>query len=378
MKIAYDAKRAMQNFTGLGNYSRTLLETLATYYPQHQYQLFVPRDTQTSRIADLRDQKSVSIYTPFGAWPIMPALWRTAGIVRDIKKQDAQIFHGLSHELPVGLQRAGIRSVVTMHDLVHERYPEFYPALDRRIYTIKFRHACRTADSVVAISEQTRRDLIELYQVPPHKITVIYQSCHPQFGIIADQQNIARIKKKYQLPNQYILYVGTINERKNLLGLIQALENLTDTQPELHLVIAGIGGTYAQKIQTYLDKRPHLNARIKWLPKQDFPDMPAVYQGAHALVLPSFYEGFGIPVIEALSGGTPVITSQGGCLAEAGGPNSLYINPADPTDIAAAIHHVVTNPTLRDQMRTVGLQHVQKFAPKSLADQWITHYQSIL
>ncbi len=374
MKIAFDAKRAMQNFTGLGNYSRSLIENLATSYPQHQYQLFAPRDTHTPRLTELRTQPSVSIHTPTGIWQKLPALWRTVGTAAAAKAQGAHIFHGLSHELPFGLQKAKLRSIVTMHDLIHERTPEYYPFIDRRVYTLKFKHACRVADSIVAISEQTKRDLIQFYQVPEQKITVIYQACHPQFGIAVDEATKAGIKQKYQLPDEYLLYVGTVNERKNLLGLLHALELVADA----HLVIAGNGTYYAQKVKNYLATHPHVAQRVRWLPQQEFADMPAIYQSAQALVLPSFFEGFGIPIIEALSSETPVITSINGCFAEAGGPDSLYTNPADPTDIAAAIRRVMTDVDMCNQMRKNGLQYVQNFAPKHLATQWINHYASIL
>ena len=388
MKIGYDAKRAFHNFTGLGNYSRTLIETLTTHFPENEYHLFTPKLNDIPRVTKVTTPPSVSVHLPSGFSKKIPALWRSYSIKNDIKKSGIQIFHGLSHELPLSLK--GVRTVVTMHDLIHERYPEFYPFIDRKIYSLKFKKACQQADIVVAISEQTKRDIVDFYNIEPSKIQVIYQSCDPifykfaqtegevsnfPFGKLADATR-RFITKKYNLPPNFILYVGTVNERKNLLGLTQALKML-ENQQDINLVAIGDGGAYFQKVKKYVVENG-LQKRVYFIPKIDFTDLPSIYKLARVFVLPSFFEGFGIPIIEALWLGTPVISSIDSCFSEAGGADSIYVNPHDIEALAEAINHVWHDENLRSEMILRGSNFVEKFDAEIIGQQWIALYQSLL
>ena len=180
MQIGFDAKRAFNNFTGLGNYSRTLIETLAHFYPENTYHLFTPNLNTNPRIAAFSKNPSLKIHTPSFPFNKISPLWRSYFINKDILSSGVQIFHGLSHELPIGLSKK-IKQVVTVHDLIQERYPQYYTAIDRKIFTLKLKQACHQADIIVAISEQTKRDIIEFLKIDAEKIQVIYQSCHQQF-----------------------------------------------------------------------------------------------------------------------------------------------------------------------------------------------------
>ncbi len=372
MNIGFDAKRAFNNFTGLGNYSRTLLETLAKYYPENQYSLFTPFVKEDPRLDFLKEYDSFKILTPSGFNKKMPALWRSYFIKNDILKEKIDIFHGLSHELPMKLPQ-GVKSVVTMHDLIHERYPQFYPFIDRKIYTAKFKSACEKADVVVAISEATKRDIMEFYNIDERKIKVIYQSCHPQFYLKNITENKLSINLK--LPPQYLLYVGTVNERKNLLGLVKAVEML-DKSVKIPLVVIGDGGAYFKKVKSYIQEK-NIENDIIFLKNVPFSDFPQIYRNAKALILPSFQEGFGIPIMEALWSDCPVITSVGSCFPEAAGPDSIYINPHKPNEIAAAIDKVLTNEVVRGRMILRGYEYVQQFHEKTIGEQWMKLYQEL-
>ncbi len=376
MKIGYDAKRAFQNFTGLGNYSRTLIETLTTHFPENEYHLFTPKLNDLPRVTKVTTHPSISVHLPKGSLGRkLPALWRSYTIKNDIQKSGISIFHGLSHELPLSMP-PNVRSVVTIHDLIHERYPSFYPFIDRKIYSFKFKKACQQADIVVAISEQTKRDIIDFYKIEPSKIQVIYQSCDPIFYKNRPSKNKNEIVKKYNLPNQFMLYVGTVNERKNLLGLVKALESL-DSQHDMNLVVIGDGGSYFQTVKKYVIEN-RLQKRVCFIPKIEFTDLPMIYALARVFVLPSFFEGFGIPIIEALWSGTPIISSINSCFEEAGGPDSIYINPHDIDALATAIDRVWHDENLRSLMILRGLNFVEKFSDEDIAEQWIKLYQSLL
>ena len=376
MKIGYDAKRAFQNFTGLGNYSRTLIETLTTHFPENEYHLFTPKLNDLPRVAMVTTHPSVKVHLPKDSLSKkVPALWRLYTINKDIRNSDIKIFHGLSHELPLSMPPT-VRSVVTIHDLIHERYPNFYPFIDRKIYSFKFKKACQQADIIVAISEQTKRDIIDFYKVDPSKIQVIYQSCDPIFYKSKPSKNKDEIVKKYNLPSSFMLYVGTVNERKNLLSLVKALKTL-ENRPDINLVVIGDGGAYFQIVKKYVTENG-LQKRVSFLTKIEFTDLPTIYTLARVFVLPSFFEGFGIPIIEALWSGTPVISSIDSCFDEAGGPDSVYINPHNIDALSAAINRVWYDENLRSQMILRGSYFVKKFGDEGIAEQWTKLYQSLL
>ena len=174
MNIGFEAKRAYSNGTGLGHYSRTLISSLAQYHAEHRYFLFAPKTTDLFNATAFNNIETV---TPqwFPA-KLFPSIWRSNWVTRDLKKQKIDLYHGLSHEIPIGIHKTGIHSVVTMHDLIFERYPKQYNPIDVQIYRKKFQYACTHADRVIAISKQTKDDLIELYKVPESKIDICYQS----------------------------------------------------------------------------------------------------------------------------------------------------------------------------------------------------------
>ncbi|MBS1779185.1 MAG: glycosyltransferase family 4 protein [Bacteroidetes bacterium] len=381
MRIAFDAKRAYQNTTGLGNYSRMLIKALAAGYPQDEFYLAAPKETDLFTPG----YPNIHTITPNGLRKNIRSLWRSNLVKADLKEHDVDIYHGLSNEIPKGIQATGIKSVVTIHDLIFERYPKQYAAIDTAIYRYKFRYAAKHADKVIAISEQTKQDLMQYYQTPEHKIAVCYQSCDPIFEAQKDEAAIAATKVIYGLPDKYFLYVGSVIERKNLLTICKALAELKTRLP-IPLVVIGNGGKYLQQVKEYISKQ-ELTDRILFLSEQDTAqkpsfknaaDFPAIYQGATALIYPSIYEGFGIPILEALWSRLPVITSNLSCLPETGGDAAYYINPISVPDMVKAMEQVATDDALRTEMINKGLIHAAKFTPAQHAASVMKVYQSLL
>lgn len=373
MKIGYDAKRAFHNGTGLGHYSRTLIRSMAEYYPENDYYLYNPKPSSLFTM----DQPQVHEIRPAG-WcdKLFPSLWRSNGVKKDLKQNGIQIYHGLSHEIPLGIEFTGIPSVVTMHDLIHERYPEQYSKLDVKIYSRKFRNACKNATAVIAISEQTKRDLIEFYGTPERKIRVCYQSCNEGFTQTVSESEKLRVKQLYQLPERFFLYVGSLIERKNLLSIAKALP-LLHKDVSLPLVVIGDGAAYKETIKNYLaaagisNKVLFMSENKAARTEKGFrtaADFPAIYQQATAMIYPSTFEGFGIPVLEALWSRIPVITSNVSCLPEAGGPGAFYVDPLSPEQIAAAMTRVVTDAPAVQQSIATGYLHAQQFTRKACAE----------
>jgi glycosyltransferase involved in cell wall biosynthesis len=372
ISIGFDAKRAFFNTSGLGNYSRNLLSALVRHFPINSYLLFTPKIRNHTAI-DNEDRFSI-IGPRSLVMKMTSQLWRRKFVTGEIRRLRPDIYHGLSQELPLGIEKTGVKSIVTVHDLIFIRYPGYYHWFDAGIYTRKLIHACRICDRVVAISKQTREDLIDFLKVPPEKITVLYQGCNPRFSETLSDSYLLGIRKKYNLPARYLLYVSTLVERKNLLGLLKALNEL---KIDIPLVVIG------RKTMPYYNKIMDFITRHK-MNNIMFPgailntELPAIYRNAECFIYPSFFEGFGIPVVEALVSGTPVITSKGGCFTEAAGPGSLYVDPANPGEIGNAIIEVVNNSNLRERMIQQGIAHAGNFSPEVIAGSYMDLYHSVM
>ncbi len=371
LRIGFDAKRAFLNKTGLGNYSRAAIKVLAENFPQNEYYLYTPKVKQENRPDFLPDISNYHIKTPAA---IFKSLWRSKGIVADLKRDQIQLYHGLSQELPLGIKKSGIKTVVTIHDLIYLKYPEYFEWINRKIYTWKARTACQNADLIIAVSEQTKTDLIQHFNVPPQKIKVVYQGCDPAFRQQENEAIKEAVRTKHKLPEKFILNVGTIETRKNLLIIVKALKNIS---VDVFLVAVGRQTKYTDEIKKYLVKEA-LQNRVLFLADVSFQDLPAIYQLAEIFVYPSRYEGFGIPIIEALSSGTPVIAATGSCLEEAGGPNSIYVDPDDEINFAKQINLVLADDQLQLKMKTKGLEYVRRFEEKNIAQNLMNVYQQAI
>ena len=360
MKIGFDAKRAFHNNTGLGNYSRFIIEALLKYFPENEYFGYSPK----------LSNKEIGIKS---TTPKNKLLWRSWLIKNDLQRDNIQIYHGLSNELPFGKMPSGIKTVVTIHDLIFERYPRLYPFFDTIIYKIKFRKACKNADIIVAVSEQTKCDIVDFYGTNPDKIKVIYQDCDEAFQEKLSDEQIEKAKEKYQIKKKYILSVGSIIERKNQGSLAAAFHKLNLSNYQLILV--GGRSKYQNQIEKYIQENNVQN--IKILNKVPFQDLPALYQGASLFVYPSFFEGFGIPIVEALHSGVPVVAATGSCLEEAGGAGALYADPANIDDLADKILSVLVNKNLQNQLIEAGRKHIQKFSAERIARELNEVYQNL-
>ncbi len=382
MNIGFDAKRAYHNNTGLGYYSRTLINLLADRYPEHAWYLFNPKPSKRYQF-----RGSIHEILPQGAMKMFPSVWRSSRVTADLRRLGIDLYHGLSHEIPVGIRKSGTRSVVTIHDLIHERFPEQYKAIDRRIYTSKYKYACANADHVIAISQQTKDDIIQYYHTPAEKITVCYQSCSPLFGIVAGDFDKQRIRMKYSLPEHFFLSVGTINDRKNLLNVCKAVFLLREELPVPLVVIGRGSGTYFDKVKDFILQH-HLERRIIFLSedpkaKEDktwlvTEDLPVIYQLATAMVYPSFFEGFGAPVMEALWSRLPVITSNVSCLPEVGGDAAYYVDPNSSQEIAEGMRRIFLDKAIAKDMQAKGLIHAQDFTPEKYAASVMEVYERVM
>ena len=384
MNIGFDAKRAFHNQTGLGNYSRTLIEGLAQYYPEHEYFLFNPKPSRSYPKADYAHVHEV---LPQGLLNRkLSSIWRSNWVKKDLQRLSIKLYHGLSHEIPVGIQNTEVRSIVTIHDLIFERYPEQFSKIDVQVYRKKFRYACTHSDRIIAISKQTKSDIVSLYGIAEEKIETCYQSCHPAFGkpISEDEQRLLR--KKYDLPAKFFLYVGSIIERKNLLNICKAVKALKE-KVDIPLVVIGNGREYKQIVQDYV-KSNNLEDRVIFLSDREAvkrdPDFQrpeifaAIYNMATTMIYPSYFEGFGIPVLEALWSRLPVITSNVSCLPETGGDAAYYVSPDSSDEIATGMLRIHNDDTLRAEMKEKGLVQARNFTLENCTNSVMEVYKKVV
>ncbi len=368
MKIGFDAKRLYNNFTGLGNHSRTTIDILTRYCPNNSFVLYTPKIKETVVTTPYLDKPHCTTHFPHGM--LKGSIWRTFGIAGDVKHDGVEVFHGLSNELPVGLH---VPSVVTIHDVAFKTFPEMYHWQDRQIYDLKWRYALSHADRIVAISETTKKEILSYYDVDESKIDVVYQPVANRY-----YEPVSRRPMSYPYDSPYMLYVGSINSRKNLLGIVKAME-LLPSDLRLPLIVVGNGGTYRQEVEAYIATH-NMQDDVIFVGQKINPDeLHQLYLHAEVFVYPSFCEGFGLPVAEALLSHCPVVTSNVSSLPEAGGEMSMQADPNDIADISSKIQMVLTDNDLRKRMKDEGYEYaMKKFHPKESAMRLMNIYESLV
>lgn len=371
-RIGFDSKRAFKNFSGLGNYSRSTITSLTTLFNYNEYFLYTP-DYKNHPLHKFASAPNITIRKPEKfTEKKFPSLWRSYTLKSQIQNDSLDLWHGLSGELP--LIPIPAAKVVTIHDLIFLRYPKFYKAFDRWMYKKKAAYAVKNADKIIAISKQTADDIVEFFGTKREKIEVIYQSCDPQFYTKATDQQIEIAREKYNLPKRFIVVMGTVEERKNAANVVKALPNLPK---DIKLYCFGKWTPYTIKVNA-IAERLGVKDRVVMVHDADFSLIPAVYSLAECLVYVSFFEGFGIPVLEGITYGIPVITSGGSSMLEAGGDSALYANPDSPSDIADKIEMVLSSPTLKRSMIERGYAHAKNFRNDRVAEKVFEVYKQAI
>ncbi|WP_163715990.1 glycosyltransferase family 4 protein [Mangrovibacterium lignilyticum] len=368
LKIGFDAKRAFLNSTGLGSYSRNTIHALNTYYPHNDYYLFTP--SVNPEIYE--PPKPLVTVAPEGQWwKSVKPVWRTYKVTELAQKSGLDIFHGLSHELPVGLEKAGIRSVVTFHDLIVMRYPRFYRAADRRFYYRKYKHAVKVADKIIAISQQTKLDLVEYLKVDESRIELLYQCVNPMFFERSRPEDLEFTRVKYRLPHQFILIPGTIEKRKNQ---DQVLRAIAENEIDFPIVLVGKQTPFFKSLKPYLKQ---LEGRIMFLTEVSNQELSHIYQMAYLSIFVSLFEGFGLPVVEAQASGCPVLTSNVSSMPEAGGKAALYVNPEKVDEIADGIKLLLSDTKMREERISLGYENAERFRSEQYARGLMEIYQKL-
>lgn len=368
MNIGFDAKRAFHNKTGLGNYSRALISAMDTHFSENNYSLFTKNPGNDAFLKWSETLQHTHIVTP--QRQSIGALWRSFTIPSLLSQFDIEIYHGLSAELPFGNRSRNVKYIVTIHDLIFLRMPHQYSWFDRKVYFQKTLHACKVADHIIAISEQTKRDLIQYLGIPAHKITVVLQTCDPIFEKKWTDEALKDLRTRLHLPEQFLLNVGTLEARKNALLILKSLVAL-DTN--IHAVFVGKQTDYQVTLNAFIAEH-HLEKRVHFLKNISFQDLPGIYRLSAVFVYPSAFEGFGIPVLEAAKSGVPFIAATGSSLEEAGGPGGIYIGPDDVDSLTNNISIILKNTEYKAGQIQAGLAYAQQFSLQRFAQQTMEIY----
>ena len=371
MKIGYDAKRAFFNNRGLGNYSRNTIQLMSRFYPEEEFFLFSPKKTEKG-IVFQQGEHSMTV-TPKGIWNPFGSLWRTFGMVSDIRKLGLDIYHGLSHEIPVGIEKTHTKSVVTMHDVIFLQFPELYPYIDRMLYKQKYLRSCEKSDRIIAISNQTKESLIEYGHVEGEKIEVIYQAVNPLYEKRVSEEEKNQVRHRYHLPMSFMLTVGAVERRKNQLLILKAIEKGRIDMP---LVIVGRHTDYIEELKQYISSE-RMENQVMFLTSLSDQELAVVYQMSELFLFPSLFEGWGAPIIEAITSGVPVITSTGSCFHETAGDAAIYVHPDNVEEMESSIQKVLGDSSVRKEMIERGMRYVRQFTEESVANKLMKVYKSL-
>nr|MBC7244617.1 glycosyltransferase family 4 protein [Chloroflexota bacterium] len=358
MLIGIDASRAVSaERTGTENYSLFLIRALLTLDQKNRYRLYFnqPPDSALFPTAENIEAKAM----PF------PRLWTHVRLSWEMATRAPDVLFIPAHVLPLVHPR---RSVVTVHDLGYLYYPQAYTLWARWYLRWSTAYNARAAAHIIADSKATKRDLLHHCQAPPEKITVIYPGYNPDFAPVRDPARLASVRERYGIPSTYVLYVGTLQPRKNLMGLLDAFAVLVKQGKEIHLVIAGKKGwlyepLFAHVRQLGLEEWIHFTG---YVPQED---LPVLLSGARVFVLPSFYEGFGLPILEAMACGTPVVCSNISSLPEVAGDAAILVNPHDTAELAQALGQILDDDDLHHRLAQRGLHQVCQFPWEKCAQQ---------
>ena len=375
INVAFDAKRFFQNSTGLGNYSRTLIINLNKYQPGlFKLFLFSPISIENSPL--LPEKHPFNIINP--VW-YRHFFWRIFGVPRDCKKNLIHIYHGLSNELPVEfVKNPKIKWVVTIHDIAFLYYKMDYSLFDSFIHFQKIKNSCQKADVIIAVSEYTKSDICKTFNLPLEKVEVVYQTVNDNFKKTYTNDEFQHVVNLYHLPNHYFLSVGSITARKNLLSALKAWKGLPTEYQWPFLIIGKPNRKYFKIIKEELDLFKEIYSNKIMFRNVANEHLPIVYQNAEIFIYPSYFEGFGIPVLEALCSGIPVITSKTTSLPEVGGPGAYLVDPANYEEIRAGILFFMQHKEQREHAVNKGLEHVKKFDAQVVNDKLVNIYQSLL
>ncbi len=370
LRIGIDATAVPARRTGAGNYIFNLVKALTRVDQRNEYVVFA-QPAFAEQLGPTPANMRVDVRT-FGS-RAQRLLWEQATLPRLVSRLTLDLLHSPHYTMPLGLRT---RSVVTFCDMTFVLYPELHEPVKRVFFPAIMRWSARRADRLIAISESTGHDLARLWQVPAGRITTIPLAADPKFNA-PEEADVAGITARYGLAGRgYILYVGVLEPRKNVDRLVEAFAAIAAQVPDVDLAIAGGRGWMYDAIFAQV-ARTGLSERVKFLGHITQEELPALYAGARAFAYPSQYEGFGIPVLEAMLCGTPVVTTNVSSMPEVVGDSALLVHPDDTPGLAAALLRVLQDRELAGELVRRGRAQGRRFSWDRSARETVAVYREV-
>jgi glycosyltransferase involved in cell wall biosynthesis len=363
MQIGIDARLWGEPRSGIGRYTRSLVETLVKLAPEERWVLYLDRPAR-----DLPADVEARVLP----WP-RRLLWTLWAAPRDLARRPVDLFHGVTgFELP---DARGVPSVTTVHDLVPFRFPRLVPRRHRWAVRCLLGGALRRARRVIAVSNATRDEVLARYRLPPERVTVVPEAAGPHFAPPPEAE-VRRVRERYGLGEPYVFFVGLHEPKKNLPALLDAVARLRagGAWGSTSLALAGAPGWGTSELGARV-ARLDLDRVVKLLGPVSDLDLPALYAGAQAFVFPSLWEGFGLPVLEAMAAGAPVVASRRGALPEVTAGAALLVEPS-PAPLAEALGQVLADAALRARLREAGLARARDFSWERTAAETLAVYRA--
>ena len=359
MIIGYDgSKLGYVHKTGTENYATILLQNLLQIDQQNHYRVYLSQANGGSYLQQPNVEAKVINY---------PRLWTQMGLAKEVAVHQPDVLFIPAHTMPI-LHRPSLRCVVTIHDLGYEYLPQYHQFPHKLYLNRTTEFAARHATKLIAVSEFTKQDLIRKLGVPAERVSVVYEGVDLEANRRPSEERINQVKKKHNLARPYIVFVSTIQPRKNLVRLIEAFAQIANQFPQLDLVLAGGKGWLSDDIYA-TPSQLKIENRVKFLGYIDESDKPALYSGAEITAFVSLFEGFGLPVLESMACGTPTVVANTSSLPEVAGDASILVNPTETADIAHGLKKVLSEPKLRQQLIDRGFVQAKKFNWQTAAEQ---------
>lgn len=371
--IVVDVSAAVNVKAGLGRYAESLTTALAAAHPD-QIALFANyAGTPATIPASLAGLPHQTVQLGYKPWRTLVLAGQVIGVGFDSLVPGAQLFHATEHLL-LPLHR--IPTVLTVHDLIYRLFPQHHKRLNYWYLNLAMPLYVRRANAIIAVSHATKQDIVGHYHVPPEKVHVVHEAASSRFGSQSSER-IADVRSRYSLPERYLLAVGTIEPRKNLDRLVAALAKLRQDDPGLRLVVVGALGWLYQGFFRALEEYGQVDAVLLpgYVPDED---LSAMYTGATITVLASLYEGFGLPILEAMACGSPVVCSDRGSLPEIGGEAIRTFDPENVTVMVETLRTVLSDRDLQTEMRVAGVRRARTFSWERAARETWAIYEKVL
>lgn len=362
--IAIDARKYFD--FGIGIYIQNLISTFSSLDTPYQFSLYIS-EAQRAKVSAPKNWQLKE--TRYGKYS--PGEFFLFG--REVLRDGVDLFHAPHYTLPSGLQG---RSVVTIHDLIHLKLPQFFSMAQRAYARFMVGQAVRNAGAIITSSHNTKGDLVELFGIAEKRVNVVHLGISESFRRM-DAGHIKQFRQKHYLDKPYVLFVGNMKPHKNVATLLKAFSRIRPRYPDLRLVFVG-GRCFQDKGLADLARGLGITESIRDMGRISDEEVLGTYNGAEMLVLPSFYEGFGFTILEAMACGIPSVVSTGGSIPEVAGNASIICDPGEPDSFAVAIETLLTDTGRRDELIRLGLDRIKHFGWHETGRQTLQVYEQVL